>query len=111
MSFYRRQVCDCGKPLLWARTERNRWIPLDPKPNPDGNQAAWEDSDGVWKTRQIGKNSDPPWDFERMFMPHVGTCELVKERREAARQASQPAPENVVPHSAFLARLRARGRR
>ncbi len=104
----RRVKCDCGKPLLWARTERNRWIPLDPDPNPDGNQAAWQDSDGTWKTRQIGKNSDPPWGFERMFMPHVASCVRVKERQEAAKQATQPAPENVVPHSTFLAKLRAK---
>lgn len=101
--------CACGQKLLWARTERGKWIPLNPKPDPEGNQAAWQDSDGTWKTRQVGPASDPPWDYERVFMPHFATC----ERRKTAGGAgapSTPAPpaSNVIPASTFLAKLRDR---
>ena len=57
-----------------ARTERGRLIALDPDPDPGGNQAAFKDSDGIWKTRQFGPASEPPWGFETVYMPHVATC-------------------------------------
>lgn len=87
----------CRKPVVWARTERNKWIALDPKPDPNGNQAAWQDSDGIWKTRQISPNAganDKPWDFEKPYMPHVATC-----KPEAAVVPIKPPP-NVIPISA-----------
>ena len=28
---------DCGKPMWWALTEKNRHMPLDPLPTEDGN--------------------------------------------------------------------------
>lgn len=87
----------CRKPVLWARTERNRWIALDPDPDPKGNQAAWQDSDGIWKTRQISPNAGPndkPWTFEKPYMPHVAAC-----KPEPAAVPAKPPP-NVIPISA-----------
>jgi hypothetical protein len=99
----------CLEPVIYARTElRSRWFPLNPEPDPAGNQAAWQDSDGIWKTRQLTEKSDPKWGFETVFMPHVATCEREKERRARAKEAKRPVPANVVPHSTFLARLRAK---
>jgi hypothetical protein len=91
----------CQRPVLWARTGRGKWLPLDPKPDPKGNQAAWQDSDGTWKTRQIGPNAGPddkPYDFERLYMPHVAgtTC----KPQEAAVVPIKPLPQNVTPISA-----------
>lgn len=83
----------CLKPVLWARTElRNRWFALDPAPNPKGNQAAWQDSDGLWRTRQLGEGREPLWGFETVYMPHVATCE--KQRPKPAPAA---LPPNVIP--------------
>lgn len=85
----------CQRQVLWAKTERGKWIPLDPAPDPKGNQAAWQDSDGTWKTRQVGPASDPPWDWEKPFMPHAATC-----KPEAAVVPARPRPANVTPITA-----------
>lgn len=103
----RRFTCDCGQRLLWARTVNNRSVALNPVQDPDGNQAAYRDGTGTWLTRQL-KDGEEPYGYERRLMPHVATCPREKERREQAKQAKQPVPENVVPHSTFLARLRAK---
>ena len=90
----------CRKPVVWARTERNKWIALDPDPDPNGNQAAWQDSDGIWKTRQISPNAGPndqPWTWEKPYMPHVPTTTCKPE--EAAVVPIKPPP-NVIPISA-----------
>lgn len=91
----------CQKPIVWARTEHGKWLALDPKPNPDGNQAAWQDSDQTWRTRQIGPNAGPddkPYDFEKRYMPHLPgtTC----KPEEAAVVPLRPLPQNVTPISA-----------
>jgi hypothetical protein len=83
----------CQRPVIGARTEaRNRWIALDPDPDAKGNQAAFQDSDGTWKTRQLAKD-DKPWDWETVFMPHVATC----KPQEAAVVPIKPLPQNVTP--------------
>ena len=89
----------CQKPVLPARTERGKWIALDPKPDPKGNQAAWEDSDGTWKTRQLSPASDPPWGFEKVHMPHVATC-----KPQEAVVPARPLPPNVTPIGAARSR-------
>jgi hypothetical protein len=97
----------CLRPVLWARTERSRWIALDPKPDPKGNQAAWQDADGTWRTRQVGTASaPPPWDWERVYMPHVASC----KPGEAAVTPLKPLPANVTPITAARS-LRDGGRR
>ena len=106
----RRMSCGCGQRILWARTVNNRPIALNPVPDPEGNQAVYRDGTGTWLTRQL-RDGEEPYGYERRLMPHVATCPLEKERRARAKEARQPVPENVVPHSTFLARLRARGRR
>ncbi len=85
----------CQAAVLWAKTERGKWLPLDPEPDPKGNQAAWQDSDGTWKTRQLSPKSDPPWGWESVYMPHVPstTCK--------PQPAVVPArPANVTPITA-----------
>lgn len=87
----------CLKPVIWARTEpRNRWFPLDPKPDPKGNQAAWQDSDGLWRTRQVTEGGEPPWGFETLYMPHVAAC----EKRKPEPAVPPRLPPNVTPISA-----------
>jgi hypothetical protein len=88
----------CLRPVLWARTERGKWTVLDPKPDPKGNQAAWEDSDGTWKTRQVGPGSDPPWNWERVYMPHAASC------KPQAPPAPPALPPNVTPITAAPSR-------
>lgn len=86
----------CLELVIWARTEpRNRWFALDPKPDPKGNQAAWQDSDGLWRTRQLTEGGEPLWGFETVHMPHVATCEKQRPKPEPP-----PLPPNVTPISA-----------
>ena len=84
----------CLSLVIWARTERNRWLALNPKPDPAGNQAAWRDSDGTWRTRQISENAEQRWGFEQVFMPHIATCEKQRPKPEPP-----PLPPNVIPIS------------
>jgi hypothetical protein len=82
----------CSQPVIGARTEaRSKWIALDPIPDPKGNQAAFQDSDGTWKTRQLGKG-ERPWDWETVLMPHVATCP--KQPPEPVKPP--PLPPNVI---------------
>lgn len=83
----------CQRPVIVARTElRQRWFALDPRPDPEGNQVAWQDSDGTWRTRQLSPGADAPWGYERVFMPHVATCPAQQEPDKP-----RPLPPNVIP--------------
>ncbi len=68
-------ICQrCSQPVLLARTEaRGLPIYLDPKPNPDGNQAVLKPPAGPLQTRQLGKN-DKPRSYETVHMIHLATC-------------------------------------
>jgi hypothetical protein len=90
----RSKACDCGQKLLWARTERYRWIPLNPVPDPGGNQAVWLDPDGIVHTRQIPPG-DRPYDFEDLHMPHFATC-VLRRPAPAPQQAPAALPAKVT---------------
>jgi hypothetical protein len=78
------------RPVLLARTEaHSRPFLLDPDPDPAGNQAAFEDPGGTWRTRQLAAG-DGPWSFETVFMPHVATCSPPEPVKPA------PLPANVI---------------
>jgi hypothetical protein len=75
---------DCYQPVKWALTAANgKWLPLDPEPDADGNQAAYRDEAGTLRTRQLGKNSEP-LGYERRYMPHIASC--------PARRPAAPLP-------------------
>lgn len=85
------QTCNlCGRPLLWATTVYERPIPLDPTPDPDGNQFVYRDGTGALRTRQAKKGQEPQ-PFERVHQPHFATC--------PKRRAPAP-PSNVTPITA-----------
>jgi hypothetical protein len=84
----------CRSPLLWALTVNGKLLPLDPDPDPDGNQAAYRDGTGGWRTRQL-KAGEEPFGYERRFMPHMATC-----KPQGAAVVPLKLPQNVVPISA-----------
>lgn len=84
----------CRQPVIWALTERNKRMPLDPEPDPAGNQAAYRDGTGRWLARQLGEGSEP-FAYERRLMPHVATCTGPQQRR--APQAPAVLAPNVIP--------------
>lgn len=63
----------CGGRLLWALTVNAKLMPLNPGPDPGGNQAAYRDGTGGWRTRQL-KAGEEPLRYEKRYMPHVATC-------------------------------------
>lgn len=80
---------DCQQRVRWAVTAANsKWIALDPEPHPDGNQAAYKDDAGTYRTRQLGKNANPVG-FERRYMIHRATC--------PALQPPPALPDNDTP--------------
>ena len=76
---------ECRRPILWALTDLNRRMPVDPKPDPEGNQACWRDGPRVWRARSLDRKGAPePREWKHRFMPHFATC--------PARQAQLPIP-------------------
>ncbi len=68
----------CKKPVIFAvisnqagRPEKR--MPLDPKPDPGGNVAAYQDVSGTLTGRVIGSKTSPPMRHERVYMPHFPT--------------------------------------
>jgi hypothetical protein len=76
-------------------------MPLDPRPHGDGNQAAYRDGTGGWRTRQL-RQGEEPLGYERRHMPHVATC----NPQEAAATPLRPVrlPPNVIPITAARSR-------
>jgi hypothetical protein len=95
-----RWVCyDCRAPVTWAVTEAGKRMPLDPQPNADGNQAAYKDGTGGWRTRQL-KAGEEPYRHEKRYMPHFATCaKREKPTTPAPGPAATVLPENVIPIS------------
>jgi hypothetical protein len=91
----------CKRPVIGARTEaRSKWIALDPEPDPKGNQAAFQDSDGTWKTRQLGKG-ERPWDWETVLMPPCGHLQAAGSRGGADQDPpAERDTDNRRPQSA-----------
>ena len=82
----------CRAPVLWALTANRKRIPLDPEPDPDGNQAAYRDGTGGWRTRQLGEGQEPAG-YERRMMPHFATC---TKRQEGRAQLAVVTAPNVI---------------
>lgn len=95
-----RGICrDCGKPVIFARTEAMAWQPLNPEPDEHGNVHAYEVGPGNWLARSVkpGTPAVPP-DF--LMMPHAATC---------AGKKAAPAPgRSLPPGVASLAEWRRR---
>ena len=95
----------CQEPIMFARTEAGKPMPLDPaRHDADdevANVAVFRDHTGRLNARVL-KAGEQPAKFEWRAMPHFAPCKrLLAERREKRRRA---LGENVVP-------FQARGRR
>lgn len=98
----------CGSPLLWALTVNAKLMPLDPSPGPEGNQAAYRDGTGGWRTRQL-RQGEEPLRWEKRYMPHVATC--LKPQAAALAPLRRVLPPNFIPITAARSRRAGRNRR
>lgn len=71
----------CRAPIVWAKTEAGKPIPLDPDPVPDGNLAlaSWETGQAP-RVRYLRKGDDPPDPMVRR-VAHFATCPAAKRHR------------------------------
>lgn len=64
---------DCGAEIVFAKTNKGHWMPLDPQPNPAGNVAAYRDIESVVRCRVVTQ-AEPILPYEHPAMPHKATC-------------------------------------
>lgn len=83
----------CLATVTWAVTRAGKRMPLNPSPDPGGNQAAYRDGTGRWLTRQLRKDEEP-LGYERRYMPHAATCTSAPRR---VRTDPAVLPPNVIP--------------
>ncbi|GIH76162.1 hypothetical protein [Planobispora longispora] len=76
---------DCRRLILWTITDLNKRMPVDPEPDPEGNQAVWRDGPRIWRARSLdGRGAPELREWEDRFKPHFATC--------PARQAQMAIP-------------------
>lgn len=89
--------CDsCEAPLIFARTQGGKQMPLNAKPDPTGNVAAYQDHLGVWHARVLGKAQEPAA-HEKRYLPHFATCTdpAAHRRRQRGWWTSAQAAHNA----------------
>jgi hypothetical protein len=66
--------CDsCQAPLIFARTQGGKQMPLNKQPDETGNVAAYQDHLGTWHARVLRKHQEPDA-HEKRYLPHFATC-------------------------------------
>jgi len=84
---------ECYQPIIFVevfskRREQNSNMPVDPRPNPEGNVAVLRDPvDRRLRGRVLGRGSEPGRG-EVLYMPHKASCPV--EARLRAQKAAQP---------------------
>lgn len=92
---------DCGIRVLYALTTKHRKIiPLDPREDPDGNQAV-SVRESIYWTRQLSNDRPAAEEREVLRKPHVSSCPVararVRRRAAAARRTAGRALTGVRP--------------
>lgn len=73
----------CRRPILWARTELGKPIPIDPAPRPDGNIVLRPIAVGAELLAHVLKKGEETG--EQRYVSHFATCEHSElHRRRAA---------------------------
>ena len=77
----------CRAPMIWARTENGKNVPLDAEPTPAGNIHLRADGVAVYvKKDQMDNPLFPP---ERRYKSHYATCPHAPEHRRKAPPKGQ----------------------
>jgi hypothetical protein len=72
----------CGAPILWAKTERGKNIPLDPEPREDGNLAV-ASVPGGFLARSITSSAPALLTGLPRHVSHFVTCPQAAQHRGA----------------------------
>lgn len=79
--------CDCGAYFIFVETLSGKKMPLDEKPNPEGNvRVRYDEAAGTEIAEVVGKA--PPTLFdepEERWMPHFATCPHAAKHRRAVQ--------------------------
>jgi hypothetical protein len=70
----------CPAEIIWAITPKNRMMPVDAEPNPDGNVEITYD--GLGRAHALVHGQPPMTTEGVMHMPHFATCPNVDEWRK-----------------------------
>lgn len=72
----------CEQLVLMTTTEHGNPMPLQPTPDPTGNQAAYRNGLGTWRSRALnGHDARAPEHLEEKFRPHVADCPSRTEQK------------------------------
>lgn len=97
----------CAAPIWFAVTTANRKLmPLDARPNPEGNVAVHQDVTRTYLARVLGKNRTPD-SFEKLYMPHFASCTKVALFRRQVARAQAASEQQTRAHAAALASAQA----
>lgn len=70
----------CQAAVVWCRTAAGKWIPVDAKPNPEGNLVLRESLQAASPKIAVVVNLFTDPELER-YMPHHATCPDVEDFR------------------------------
>jgi hypothetical protein len=71
----------CHAPLIFARTEHGKHMPLDKARDLSGTSrhVVWRGTDLVLRVRTLGHGEQPKPGIEHRHMPHFATCTAERE--------------------------------
>jgi len=102
-SIQRLNCRSCRAPILLVRTLKDRQMPLDRDPSPDGNVQLLRSTDGAraqvlstaelaaFQLEQIVKPVD---ERQPLYLPHFATCPNAAGHRRRDRSSAPPAPRS-----------------
>ncbi|MDX3024049.1 hypothetical protein [Streptomyces acidiscabies] len=89
---------DCNAQVLWCLTTANRRrIPINPAPDPTGNQAVRIATDGTHWTRQLTRERPHVEVREVLRRPHLADCPAARRRAATSRRTTGRARSGVRP--------------
>lgn len=99
----RQSTCNrvgCGQPIIFGFNPKTRnRIPLNPRPDPAGNQACRVDVHGSLLAR-VPTDEDRIEPFERLYMPHFATCKGQQPPKPGSPVRLPTAAPSSVPDAA-----------
>jgi hypothetical protein len=71
-----KRCSSCERPIIWAKTDTGKWMPLDYDPDEGGNVFFFLDF-----TCKVGRQTDQTPQFATRHFSHFATCPNAKDHR------------------------------